>query len=112
MIRLTSLLVLGLVFVREVVAGGATTAWFILRPGARPEPALVRVPYAGLSSTGAALLACLVTLTPGTSTVDLDVDRHCLLIHLLDGRDPQGAVDGIRRMFERRLRSLFPEGAA
>jgi multisubunit Na+/H+ antiporter MnhE subunit len=109
MSRLLTLVALGLVFVREVIVGGATTAWFILRPGARPAPMLVRMPYAGLSPTGAALLACLVTLTPGTSAVDLDVERRCLLLHLLDGRDPKDAVAGIRRKFERRLRPLFPE---
>lgn len=109
--RLLALAALAAVFAREVITGGVMTAWFILRPGPRPEPALVPMAYEGLSPTGAALLACLITLTPGTSAVDIDVDRHRLLLHLLDGGDPEAAIAAIRQRFERRLRSLFPEAA-
>lgn len=107
--RLLALVALGAVFVRELVIGGAMTAWYILRPGPRPQPALVPMTYEGLSPTGAALLACLITLTPGTSAVDVDVDRRRLLLHLLDGGDPDTAIAAIRQRFERRLRPVFPE---
>ena len=56
--------------------------------------------------TGAALLASLVTLTPGSTVVDIGMETRCLLVHLLDGRDQAGAAEGIRRHFERHVRVL------
>jgi multisubunit Na+/H+ antiporter MnhE subunit len=107
--RLLAALELGVVFVWQVLVAGSTTAWLILRPGARPSPALVPMPYEQLSTTGAVALACLISLTPGTTAIDVDPARQRLLLHLLDGSDPAGVVAEIRRRFERRLRVLFPE---
>jgi multisubunit Na+/H+ antiporter MnhE subunit len=95
-------------FLWQVVASGLATAWLIVRPGARPQPALARMPIAGLSETGAALLGCMVTLTPGTTAIDIDMQRGEMLLHLLDGADPEAAVAGIRRHFEPSLVRLFP----
>lgn len=100
--------VLLLRFLWQVVVSGVATAWIIIRPGIRPRPALVRMPITGLSETGAALLASMITLTPGTTAIDIDMQRGELLLHLLDGADPDGAVAGIRRSFEPPLLILFP----
>ena len=100
------------VFLGQVVIGGLSTAWTILRPGVRPQPTVLRLGYEGLSPIGAALLACLVTLTPGTTAIDLDLERRELLLHLLDGREAREAGEHIRRRFERRLRVVFPERRA
>ncbi len=97
-------------FAWQVVWSGLTTGWLIVRPGRKPEPALVRMRYAPMSDAGAALLGCMITLTPGSTTIDVDTGRRELLLHLLDGRDPQAAVDGIRREFEPYVLRLF--GAA
>ena len=70
--------------------------------------AAVRMRFSGLSPEGAATLGCLVTLTPGTTTVDVDMERGELLLHLLDASDPAEKAAGIRRGFERRLQALFP----
>lgn len=95
-------------FLWQVVASGAVTAWLIVRPKARPRPTLVRMPFADLSETGAAVLGSMITLTPGTTAIDIDVERGEMLLHLLDGSDAGGAVAGIRRQFEVPLRRLFP----
>jgi multicomponent K+:H+ antiporter subunit E/multicomponent Na+:H+ antiporter subunit E len=101
--------VLAAVFVGQVVVAGVSTAWSILRPGVRPQPALLRIGYEGLSPFGAAMLACLVTLTPGTTAIDLDLEGRELLLHVLDGDDARTAAEQIHRRFERRLRVVFPE---
>lgn len=107
--RASAALVLLAIFVWQVVTAGLSTAWSILRPGQRPEPALLRVGYDGISPFGAAVLACLVTLTPGTTAIDLDLERRTLLLHLLDGSQAGGVADHVHRWFERRLRLVFPE---
>jgi len=98
-------------FTWQVLVAGATTAWIIARPGLRTSPGLLRMTFSDLSPTGAALLASLVTLTPGTTAVDIDMDERRLLLHLLDCRDPERTVARIRRKFERYLEVLFPGGS-
>jgi multisubunit Na+/H+ antiporter MnhE subunit len=96
------------VFLWQIVTSGVTTAWLIVRPGARPTPALVRMTFSDLNETGAALLGCMMTLTPGTTTVDIDMARSEMLVHLLDGADPEAALASAHEDFERPLRELFP----
>jgi multisubunit Na+/H+ antiporter MnhE subunit len=95
-------------FLWQIVASGLATAWLIVRPRARPTPALVRMKFAGLNETGAALLGCMMTLTPGTTTIDIDMERSEMLVHLLDGADPPSALATVHEDFERPLRELFP----
>ena len=65
--------------------------------------------YGELSDTGAVLLGSLITLTPGTTTIDIDPARRTLLLHVLDGADPRATVADVRAAFEAPLRRLFPE---
>jgi multisubunit Na+/H+ antiporter MnhE subunit len=50
----------------------------------------------------------MITLTPGTTTLDIDMDRREMLLHMLDARAPQQAIDAIRNDFEKYLLILFP----
>lgn len=113
--RVTAAFVLLLRFVRAVFVSGLQTVATILRSGGpkgEPPPvALLRVSYAPMSPQGAAMLGGLVSLTPGTTTIDIDLERHELLLHVLDGSDQQGLVEGIRQEFEPYLQVLFTEGA-
>jgi multisubunit Na+/H+ antiporter MnhE subunit len=100
-------LVLLLRFAFSVVRSGVATAALILRVKSRPKPALVRMKLAPMSESGAALLGSLVTLTPGTTAIDIDLERGELLLHLLDGSDPAATVQQIRAQFEGHVVALF-----
>lgn len=101
-------LMLLLRFVFEVLRSGIATAWLIVQPGRQVKPCLVRMPYENLDDWGVSLLACMLTLTPGTTAIDIDSERRELLIHLLDDSDIEGALAGIHQRFELPLRRLFP----
>lgn len=113
--RLSAAIGLLLRFIRAVFVSGFQTVAVILRagrPGGAPPVALLRVGFAPLDRRGAALLGSLVSLTPGTTTIDVDLERCELLLHVLDASDTDALVDGIRRDFEPGLRTLFgSEGA-
>ena len=98
-------------FGRAVVVSGVDTLRVIIRsgrPGGTPPPvALVRVRFAPMSPRGAALLGSMVSLTPGTTTIDIDMERHELTLHVLDATDTEQLVRGIRDDFEPGLRVLF-----
>jgi multisubunit Na+/H+ antiporter MnhE subunit len=95
-------------FLFQVVLSGLSTAWLILRPGRRPTPGLARLSFDNLDETGAAVLGCMLTLTPGSTVLDVDMERKELLIHLLDASDPSRTLSSIGRHFEGPLRILFP----
>lgn len=91
-------------FVWQLLLSGVATLRIILAPRPTVQPALVRYQFEPLGEGGAALLAALVTLTPGTTVVEIDMASRTLLLHLLDGRDAAGTAAGIRRHFERHVR--------
>lgn len=104
--KLTTALWLAGTFVVQMVLSGVATLRLIVAPQDQVRPMLVTYPFAPMSEAGAALLAGLVTLTPGTTVVDIDMDARNLLLHVLDGRDETAAVEGIRRHFERHVQVL------
>ncbi|AGP36564.1 Na+/H+ antiporter subunit E [Sorangium cellulosum] len=75
-------------FVRELVLSSLTLARDILRPRPAFQPAFVRLDVRDLSPVETMLLACLVSLTPGTLTVDVGSEERALYIHSLYAQDP------------------------
>ena len=53
------------------------------------------------------LLANLITLTPGTLSVDVSEDRSTLYVHAIDCSDPDGARADIANGFERKILEAF-----
>lgn len=102
---------LALRFPVEVVLSGWGTTRLILRGGRQLEPGFARLRYEGLSETGAVVLGVLITLTPGTTTVDIDPARRELLVHLLDASRTRETLEAVRRAFEPPVRALFGEPA-
>jgi multisubunit Na+/H+ antiporter MnhE subunit len=96
-------------FAAALVTSGLQTLWVILRTSAAEPPPtrLVRMGFAPMTPAGAVLLGCLITLTPGTTTLDIDLQRQELLLHVLDASDPEAVVAGIQQDFERHLVTLF-----
>jgi len=104
-------LVLLLRFLKAVLVSGIQTVAVILRAGAghgtAPPAQFLRVRFAPMTAQGAALLGCMVTLTPGTTTLDIDMAQRELLLHVLDASDTEALVQGIRCDFEPGLVALF-----
>lgn len=95
-------------FAGHCMLSGLTTAVIILKHTPTPN-GLVRLRFAPMSRTGAAVLGALVTLSPGSSAIDIDPQRRVILMHLLDIRTAEATLAAIRRDFEQDLCRLFPE---
>jgi multisubunit Na+/H+ antiporter MnhE subunit len=108
--RLSAAVVLPLRFLWAVLVCGAQTVRVIVAAGLRVGPlrpaAFVRVRFAPMSETGAALLGCMISLTPGTTVIDIDMDAREMVLHLLDTSDVRSAVRTIRQ-FEPGLVAWF-----
>ena len=105
--RVCALIRLVFNFMKEVVVSGGITAMIILRGGKSLQPGFVRMPYGDLGETAADFLGALVSLTPGTTTVDIDPERRELLLHLLDVTRAEETLASIRRDFLLPVRALF-----
>lgn len=105
--------ILFLRFCRAVMVSGVQTLQVIVRAsvGARTPPpaAFLRIRFAPMSAQGASLLGCMITLTPGTTTIDIDMAQREILMHVLDASDIESLVQGIRQEFEPGLVVLFGE---
>jgi len=95
-------------FIGHSVLSGISTARIILQ-GTPPPAGFVRLRFAPMSATGAAVLGALVTLTPGSSAIVVDMERREILVHLLDIRSAEDNLAAIRHDFERDIVALFPE---
>ncbi|AUX29051.1 MULTISPECIES: Na+/H+ antiporter subunit E [Sorangium] len=84
-------------FLWELVLSSLTLARDILRPRPVFHPAFVRLDVRDLSPVQTILLACLITLTPGTLTVDVGLEEQALYIHSLYARDPAELGSRLRR---------------
>lgn len=73
----------------ELVLANLRAAVSVLRPLDRLKPAIIGVPIRVRSDVEITLLANLITLTPGTLTLDVSSDRKTLYIHTVEMEDPE-----------------------
>jgi multicomponent K+:H+ antiporter subunit E len=92
----------------DIVTANLAVAAIILRPGYRPRSALVDYPLTVRGAVPVTLLSSIISLTPGTVTVDVDRGRRLLRIHCLDLDDEQALVARIRTRYEALLEEIFP----
>jgi multicomponent K+:H+ antiporter subunit E len=67
----------------------------------------VRIPLDLQNSGGLAILAIIITSTPGTVWVDFDSREKLLTIHVLDLVDEEGWIRTVKKRYERFLLEIF-----
>jgi multicomponent Na+:H+ antiporter subunit E len=70
-------------FLWRLAVATVIVAWEIVTPGNTTRPAIVSVPLAATHPTIIAGVANMVSLTPGTITIDVAVEPTALYIHVL-----------------------------
>ena len=70
-------------YLGKLISANLYIAWDILTPRMRTNPGIIEVDVNLSSAFGTLLLSNLVSMTPGTLSMDLDRDRNKLLVHLL-----------------------------
>ena len=69
----------------------------------RIRPALIAYPLTVTTDAQITLLANMITLTPGTLSVDVSADRKTLLIHAIDVESRSKLIDKIAGGFETKV---------
>lgn len=91
----------------DIVASAFVVAGQILGPEERIRPGFIWIPLSIREPYGLASLASIITMTPGTLSVDLSEDRHELLVHALHVDDPEDLIASIKQRYERPLMAIF-----
>lgn len=92
---------------RDIVTANLTVAGLILRPNAHLKPGFIEVPLEVCDDFAIAVLASIISLTPGTVSADLSADRRSLLVHVLHLEDRALLIAEIKRRYEQPLREIF-----
>lgn len=91
----------------DIIVANIDVAWRVLGPERVLRPTFVWVPLDLETPEAIALLASIITLTPGTLSADLSRDRRQLLVHVLHAPEPEAVVKQIKSRYETRLQRLF-----
>ena len=94
-------------FVREIVVANIRMVYHVLTPHSSMTPGVVAVPLEPASDLEITMLANLVTLTPGSYSVDVSADKKHLYVHVIDCHDPDAVRASIKEDFERRILELL-----
>jgi multicomponent Na+:H+ antiporter subunit E len=86
-----ALLRLSVVFLEELVRANLRLARDVLRRKPQFAQAVLRIQVPDLGPGQAAFLGALVSLTPGSITVDISADGKTLFVHTVYARDPEVA---------------------
>ncbi len=102
--RLLSLLIL---FFRELALSAWKVAVLVTRRRMDLKPGILAFPLTVDRDFEITLLANLITLTPGTLSVDVSQDRKTLFVHALDCSDVAATKRDIAEGFERKIMEAF-----
>lgn len=91
-------------FARELVLANITMARIVLFQRVKElSPEFFHYDTTGLSSFEIVVLTHCITLTPGTTSVEVSEDETQVLVHGLDARDIAAVCLGIKNSLERPL---------
>jgi multicomponent Na+:H+ antiporter subunit E len=102
-IRLVKSLVLGVIFVKELVLSSYTVARQVLGERDRSASAIIAVPVGLRTAAGVTTLANVVSLTPGTTSLHISDDMKTLYVHVLDAPSTEAVIAEIKDKFESRI---------
>jgi len=90
-------------FLVELVYSNLQVLWEVITPGQISRPGIVGVPLTASSELEILLVANLISLTPGTLSIDLSDDRRTLYVHVMFLDDPDRFRESIKKGLERRV---------
>lgn len=100
--RIISLIIL---FFKELVMSAIRVAILVCRPNldAHLKPGIIAFPLKVKSDSEIAVLANMITLTPGTLSVDVSEDRKFLYVHAIAVENKDDLIKDIAEGFEAKI---------
>ena len=92
-----------ILFLKELVLANVDVVKAVLSPRLDLDSSIVAVPTKLKSKGEITLLAVLITLTPGTLSMDFSDDSQTIYIHALDAPNRDELIKQIQNTFERAI---------
>jgi len=99
---------LAVYFVKELIVSNIKIIYYIASPGRNFRPAILEFPLRLKSNFGITLLANLITLTPGTITLEISDDKKYLYFHIVNvpEQNVEKAKHKLKDGFEKRIMKI------
>jgi multicomponent Na+:H+ antiporter subunit E len=94
------------VFLHQLLRANLAVLKVVLSPRIRVRSGVIALPTELTDEVALTVLANMITLTPGTLTLDISPDRRYLYVHTLNLEEPEAVKRDIQRSFERYLKAL------
>jgi len=91
----------------DILMASIDVAKLVLGPTKRIKPAFIEVPLDMQDPFVGTLLASIVSLTPGTVSIDIDRSRWVLQVHALNVDDREATIRAIKTRYEQPLKEIF-----
>ena len=95
-------------FLWELLLSSLSVAWDVLTPQHRARPAIIEVPLDVKTDAGILLVTNLISLTPGTLSLDISEDRSTLFVHAMFADDPDALCHELKSGMERWVINAVP----
>ncbi len=93
-------------FLWELVLANAYVAYEVATPRLDITPGIIRVPIRSDSDLEVTMLANLITLTPGTLTIEVARDHSALFVHGFNVSSPENLRASVGKLEDKLLRVL------
>jgi multicomponent Na+:H+ antiporter subunit E len=90
-------------FLYELIKANIQVAYDVITPKFYMTPGIVSVPLDAQTDIEITLLANIISLTPGTLSLDVSDDRKVLYVHSMYIKDKEEFIRDIKMGFERKL---------
>jgi multicomponent Na+:H+ antiporter subunit E len=95
-----------LYFLYELVKANIQVAYDVVTPTFYMTPGIVAVPLDVKTDLEITILANVISLTPGTLSLDVSDDRKVLYVHSMYIKDRENFVKSIKNGFEKKLLNI------
>lgn len=102
-VRVPRVLHLAGYFLYELVMSNFKVMWEIITPRHSSRPGIIGIELAARTDLEIMLVANMISLTPGTLSLDLSDDRRVLYVHFMFLEDPEEARRDLKEGLERRV---------
>lgn len=93
-------------FIWELLIASVKVAAYVVSPKSTIRPRVLAYKMEASSPAEIVLLSNLITLTPGSISLDISSDHTVLYIHAMNANDEQAAIDEFRRLEVRILQLM------
>lgn len=90
-------------FLVELILSNLRVLWDVVTPRHISRPGIVGIPLSAKTDMEILMVANMISLTPGTLSVDLSEDRRTLFVHVMFLDDPERFRRSIKEGLEKRI---------